>query len=90
MRRYVTAKSAASPSPPISETSGSARIASSAETAIPNASDSHTACAPSRLAVSCSPAPPARATCAVVPYWRKLKTAKVPPRIVNAIPSAAS
>ena len=62
----------------------------SAETAMPNASDSQTACAPRRRAVSSSPAPPARATCAVVPYWRKLKIANVPPRIVNAIPSAAS
>ena len=42
---------------------------------MPNASESQTACAPSRRAVSASPAPPARATCAVVPYWRKLKIA---------------
>ena len=62
----------------------------SPETATPNPSESQTACAPSRLAVSSSPAPPARATCAVVPYWRKLKIANVPPRIVKAMPSAAS
>ena len=31
---------------------------------------------PSRLAVRSSPAPDARPTCAVVPYWRKLKIAK--------------
>ena len=46
-------------------------------------SESQTACAPSRRAVSSSPAPPARATWAVVPYWRKLKIANVPPRIVE-------
>ncbi len=74
----------------MSSTSCGANAARSADTAIPNPRESHTACAPSRRAVSSSPAPPARATCAVVPYWRKLKTANVPPRIVNAMPSDAS
>ena len=74
----------------MAETSGTAGPATNAETARPNATESQSACPPSRRAVSSSPAPAARATCAVVPYWRKLKIANQPPRIIAAIPSAAS
>jgi hypothetical protein len=74
----------------MSETSCGASAASNPDTAMPKASESQTACAPSLRAISACPAPPARATCAVVPYWRKLKMAKVPPRIVKAMPRAAS
>jgi hypothetical protein len=55
----------------------------------PTPSDSHSACAPILAAASLSPAPDALATCAVVPYWRKLKVAKTD-RTVAAMPSAAS
>ena len=70
------------------EAGGEAAV--SAATTQPNASESQRACAPSRPADSRSPAPLARATCAVVPYWRKLKIAKTAVRIVAAMPSAAS
>ena len=62
----------------------------SAAAATPNASESQIAWAPSCRATSSWPAPLARATWAVVPYWRKLKTTKKLPRITEAMPSAAS
>ena len=58
--------------------------------ASPIPSETHSACAASRAARSCSPAPEARATTAVVPYVRKLKIVKAPARTVPASPSAAS
>ena len=51
---------------------------------------SHSACEPTSAASSSRPAPCSRATCAVVPYVRKLKIVKAVVRIVAAIASAAS
>ena len=56
----------------------------------PKPSDSQSACAPRRFAIFASPAPDARPTCAVVPYWRKLKMPKSPVSTVAATPNAAS
>jgi hypothetical protein len=53
------------------------------------ARESQRACAPSLRATVSSPAPVARATWAVVPYWRKLNVARTA-SAVAAAPRAAS
>ena len=89
MRRYVAAYSAVCPSTPTSSTIGAARSAIVAASTTPIASDSQSACAPSLRATVSSPAPVARATWAVVPYWRKLNVARTA-SAVAAAPRAAS
>jgi hypothetical protein len=87
---YVTAYPAVSPSPPISSTMPGANAITPAAIAAPKPSDSQSAWAPRRLAMRTSPAPAARPTWAVVPYWRKLKMPNSPLSTTAAIPSAAS
>ena len=67
IRRYRTAPSLTSPSPPINSTIGTASTCSSASITNPIPSPSHSACEPSAAALSSRPAPCRRATCAVVP-----------------------
>ena len=68
MRRYRTAPSATSPSPPMSSTiAGGCELEEREQDHGPIASASHSACEPSAAAASSRPAPCRRATCAVVP-----------------------
>jgi hypothetical protein len=71
----------------MSETSGSAAACDEDGDGHPEDEREPIACAPSRRAVSASPAPAARATCAVVAYWRKLNIANQPPSTTAAMPS---
>ena len=90
IRRYSTAPSATSPSPPINVTAGAASTATPTSRSAPMPSASHSACEPSAVACSSRPAPCRRATCAVVPYVRKLKIVNAVESTVAAIASDAS
>jgi hypothetical protein len=74
----------------MSSTAGRASASASASSTTPIAAASHSACTPRSAAVRSSAAPWKRATCAVVPYVRKLNSVNAPVSNVPAIARAAS
>src|SRR3954469_225211 len=74
----------------MSATTPGASASISPSSTMPMPSPSHSACEPSAAAASSLPAPWSRATCAVVPYMRKLKIANAVDITVAAMASEAS